>query len=107
MWKTVKRRCGAWLFGWIRPALQEFLEAWANQYTQDVVVRALREYEWRHAGRAVCDCPIRYIDRNGRDIAGEEVIASKDRTHKRTYHGKIYSTCRQDHDGYWVYIAEE
>ena len=203
MWKTVKRRCGAWLFGWVSPALLGFLdtwirpyleevleeatvavdtricqqaqerdkaldawvrqyteevvvrtldtrtnqyaqnieealttwtrqytqnvveealetwvrqytknvhvaiEAWANQYTQDVVVKALREYEWRQAGRAVCDCPIRYVDLDGQNVAGQEVIASRDRTHKRTFHGKTYATCRQDADGYWVYRAEE
>ena len=116
MWKTVKCRCGAWLFGWVRPALQDFLDAWIRQYTQDewirqytqdVVVRTLREYEWRHAGKAVCDCPIRYVDRDGHNVAGQEVIASRDRTHKRTFHGKTYATCRQDADGYWVYRAEE
>ena len=199
MWKTVKRRCGAWLFGWLSHALRGFLDiwirpyldeataavdewlrqhtedqkaavsawlhqhtqdvvlrtldarvrqytqdrdealdawvrqytqdvvthsldawvrqytkdvhvaidAWANQYTQDVVVKALREYEWRQAGRAVCDCPIRYVDRDGQNVAGQEVIASRDRTHKRTFHGKTYATCRQDADGYWVYRAEE
>ena len=122
MWKTVKCRCGAWLLGLVGPALRGFLDVWIRQYieeatvaldalirqyTQDIVVRALREHEWRHAGRAMCDCPIRYVDQDGHSVVAQEVIASRDRTHKRTHHGKTYTTCRQDPDGYWVYIVEE
>ena len=106
MWKTVKYRCGAWLFEWVSPAILGFLDTWIRQYTQDVVVRAIREYEWRHAGRGVRDCLVRYVDVDGHDIAGDEVIASKDRTQRRTYHGKTYATCRQESNGVWVYREE-